>query len=313
MNRPDVKTANRRVVLYALGVVVGMFAFGFALVPLYKTFCTLTGWNGQTGQITQAQALAKRPDPTRRVTIEFVTNVNEDMPWEFKTPTASMQIHPGMLYTVDFYAKNLSSRPIVGRAVDSMAPNIAARYLKKTQCFCFSNHLLKPGQQARMPVQFILDPALPEEINTVTLSYTFFDTGAAAAPSTKPAADAQQAALTGKMIVAQTCISCHGTGVMGAPRIGNKAEWAPRAARGFNALFNAAVQGLNAMPPRGGNPALNDEELKQAVSYLLERSGIRIPGMVAATGGVTAARGQGEGRAGGPGATNDFGRVGSEL
>ena len=303
MSRQDVTRANRRVVFYALVVVIGMFAFGFALVPLYKTFCTLTGWNGQTGQITQAQALAKRPDPARWVTIEFVTNVNESMPWEFKTPMASMQIHPGMLYKVDFYAKNLSSRPIVGRAVDSMAPNVAAGYLKKTQCFCFSNHLLKPGQQVRMPVQFILDPTLPKEINTVTLSYTFFDTGIAA-PAMKPA-DAAQAVLTGKMIVTQTCMGCHGTGMMGAPRIGHEAEWAPRAARGFSALFNAAVYGLNAMPPRGGNPALSDEELKRAISYLLERSGVRIPGMVNPN-GTAAARNAGESSEGVPTVVKGF-------
>lgn len=304
MSRQDVSRANRRVVLYALGVVAGMFALGFALVPLYKTFCTLTGWNGQTGQITQAQALAKRPDPRRWVTIEFVANVNENMPWEFKAPRASMQIHPGMLYKVDFYAKNLSSRPVVGRAVDSMAPNIAARYLKKTQCFCFSNHLLRPGQQVRMPVQFILDPALPEEINTVTLSYTFFDTGAAAF-SVKTMA-AAPLVMTGKRVVTQTCLSCHGTGVMGAPRIGNKTDWAPRAAQGFNALFAAAVHGLNAMPPRGGDPALNDQELKRAISYLLERSGIKIPGMVDPSGGVAAAWNAGGNGEGGPGAAKGF-------
>ncbi|MDE2089423.1 MAG: cytochrome c oxidase assembly protein [Gammaproteobacteria bacterium] len=304
MSRQDVRRANRRVVLYALGVVVGMFAFGFALVPLYKTFCTLTGWNGQTGQITQAQALAKRPDTRRWVTIEFVTNVNENMPWEFRALKARMQIHPGMLYKVDFYARNLSSRPVVGRAVDSMAPNIAARYLKKTQCFCFSNHLLKPGQQIRMPVQFILDPALPEEINTVTLSYTFFDTGAAA--SSVKSASTARTALTGKAIVAQTCVSCHGTGVMGAPRIGNKTDWAPRAAQGFSALFVAAAHGLNAMPPRGGNPALSDQELKRAISYLLERSGIKIPGMVDPDGGVTTAwNASGNGK-GVPGAAKGF-------
>ena len=154
-----------------------------------------------------------------------------------------------------------------------------------------------------MPVQFILDPTLPKEINTVTLSYTFFDTGIAA-PAMKPA-DAAQAVLTGKMIVTQTCMGCHGTGMMGAPRIGHEAEWAPRAARGFSTLFNAAVYGVNAMPPRGGNPALSDEELKRAVSYLLERSDIRIPGMVNPN-GTAAARNAGESSEGVPTVVKGF-------
>ena len=105
-------------------------------------------------------------------------------------------------------------------------------------------------------------------------------TGQAATPAAAPAAGAAHAKLTGEQVVTQTCIACHGTGVMGAPKIGNKADWAPRAAQGFDVLFHAATHGLRAMPPRGGNAALTDDDIKRAISYMLGKAGIKIKGMV---------------------------------
>lgn len=174
MNTPDPPKSNARVIWPIALVVVAMFGFGFALVPLYNVFCELTGLNGKVK--TEASAQADYPvDRSREVILEFVTTLNQDMPLAFRAETAKLKVHPGQYYTVKFYGENLTDRKMVGRAIPSVAPGLATPYLKKTECFCFSEQEFEPHKQREMPVRFVVDPALPENVKDMTLSYTFFD------------------------------------------------------------------------------------------------------------------------------------------
>ncbi len=156
-------------------LVVGlMFGFGFAMVPLYDVFCDITGLNGKT-EDRAADITGIEIDDSRTVTVEFIASVNQGLPWEFRPEVAKMQVHPGQPMVVNYYARNRASRTITGRAVPSVAPGQAARYFKKTECFCFTEQTFGPGEGRDMPVQFVVDPALPPEIEVVSLSYTFFD------------------------------------------------------------------------------------------------------------------------------------------
>ena len=123
------------------------------------------------------QALAAKPDLERIITVEFDANVNAGLPWEFKPMTRRVKVHPGEVTQVSYFAKNISNRTIVGQAVPGVSPNYASKYFSKTECFCFSNQTFGPGQSREMPLRFIVDPDLPKRVKTLTLSYTFFDTG----------------------------------------------------------------------------------------------------------------------------------------
>ena len=171
----DKQKRIRRMVFTIALVAVLMFGFGFALVPLYDAFCKVTGLNGKTSN--EASLVAKGGvDESRTITVQFVTSVNESMPWAFKAKTFQIQLHPGEMRRVDFYAKNLSNHTITAQAVPSVTPGQAAVYLKKTECFCFTQQTLKPGEEIDMPVIFHSDRDLPANIHTITLSYTMFDT-----------------------------------------------------------------------------------------------------------------------------------------
>jgi len=163
-------------------LTVGMFGFGYLLVPIYDVFCEITGLGGRTGD--QAVAVAMEPDLDRLVTIEFVASVNQGAPWEFRPSVSRIQVHPGQMYRTSFFAHNLSDEFLVGHAVPSVAPGQAARYLQKTECFCFNQQDFDAGESKDMPVVFFLDPEIPAHVDTVTLSYTFFarDRLAAAGP-----------------------------------------------------------------------------------------------------------------------------------
>ena len=165
---------NRRSAMRLSVVVLAMFGFGFALVPLYDVFCTITGLNGKTGRI-EGTVVKQVVDPTRLVTVQFLTQVNSKLNWQFEPEVHSMQVHPGQLYTADFFAKNLSQSSTVGQAVPSISPGIAGQYFNKTECFCFNEQLFDAGEKRQMPVRFIVDSELPNEIKTLTLSYTFFN------------------------------------------------------------------------------------------------------------------------------------------
>lgn len=160
--------------LKLVAVVVGMFGFGFALVPLYDLICDVTGLNGKTGE-QYTSAAKQEVDENRIVTIQFITNNNIGMPWEFRPTVRSMEVRPGELNETNFYVRNPAGRTITGQAVPSVAPFRAAQYLHKTECFCFDQQELKSGESLDMPMRFIVDAGLPKEVTTLTLSYTIFD------------------------------------------------------------------------------------------------------------------------------------------
>ena len=156
-----------------LVVVVAMFGFGYALVPLYEVFCEITGFGGRTNPT--AAAAVEAPDESRTVRVEFITTVNEYAPWQFSPDVVSMDVHPGRLYSATFTAKNLTANDKIGQAVPSVAPIAASKHFKKIECFCFENQGFAANEQRAMPLTFIVDPELPDYVDTITLQYTFFD------------------------------------------------------------------------------------------------------------------------------------------
>jgi cytochrome c oxidase assembly protein subunit 11 len=158
-----------------LVLAVVMFGFGFALVPLYDVFCEITGFGGKTNSEAAAEVVTV-PDQTRDIKLEFVTTVNQYAPWEFHAETDGMTVHPGGIYEAWFVATNLTDRHKIAQAVPSVAPQQAAAHFRKLDCFCFSNQAFMPNEEKRMPVRFVIDSELPEYVDTITLSYTFFDT-----------------------------------------------------------------------------------------------------------------------------------------
>jgi len=170
----------RIMVLKLVALTAAMFGFGFLLVPIYDVFCDITGLGGRTsGQA--AVGVAAAPDTERTVRVEFVASVNADGPWEFRPEVGSMTVHPGEMITTTFWARNMRDFDVIGHAVPSVAPGAAARYFSKTECFCFTEQKFGPGEGRDMPVIFIIDPDLPAHVDTLTLSYTFFDRGGLAA------------------------------------------------------------------------------------------------------------------------------------
>ena len=156
---------------------LAMFGFGFALVPFYYKICEVTGINSGAEQILVKNT---QVDSSRWVTLEFDANTNADLPWKFTPALRSIKVHPGQLVQVEYEVINTSDRAIVGQAVPSYGPARAAAFFKKIECFCFTPQTLAAGERRRMPVLFVLDPSMDKDVNTVTLSYTFFDAGAKA-------------------------------------------------------------------------------------------------------------------------------------
>lgn len=155
-------------------LAAAMFGFGFLLVPLYDVFCDITGIGGKVDTSGAAVVTQQARDETRILTIEFVTTLNQQAPWEFRPSVATMEVHPGEFYDTTFYARNLTDRELVGRAVPSIAPGEVAKYLKKTECFCFKAQDFGPGEAKDMPVRFVIDSDIPAHVDRITLSYTFF-------------------------------------------------------------------------------------------------------------------------------------------
>ncbi len=167
------KRENRSLGLRLGLMAVAMFGFGFALVPLYYVFCEITGIRPAI-VVLDPNAVREQSDWSRLVTVEFIANRNMNAPWEFKPTVAKMQVHPGKLYETTFFARNLTSRHLVGVATPDIKPSIATKYFQKTECFCFSPQSFVAHEEKDMPVRFIVDPELPEHVDTLTLSYTFF-------------------------------------------------------------------------------------------------------------------------------------------
>lgn len=171
MQQAHAKVARKLLLLTAC-----MFGFGFAMVPIYDVFCDLTGLNGKTGRVSEAQSERMGVDEERLITVEFVSTINGRAgPWEFEPIQAKMQVTPGELYTTHYRARNLSAAKRVGRAVPSVAPAVASRYFQKTQCFCFEKQDFAAHEAREMPLTFVIDPRIPPGVDTVTLSYTFFN------------------------------------------------------------------------------------------------------------------------------------------
>ncbi|NKB63131.1 MAG: cytochrome c oxidase assembly protein [Gammaproteobacteria bacterium] len=162
---------------YLFLIPVLMFGFGYLMVPMYDLICDITGLNGKTGSISTAEASQLTVDADRMVKVEFLGTVNDEAPWDFGPKVTSMMVHPGRQYQTSFVAKNTIDKTIVGQAIPSVAPGKAATYFNKTECFCFNQQTFEPLESREMPLVFVIDPGLPESIDTVSLSYTFFDTG----------------------------------------------------------------------------------------------------------------------------------------
>ena len=167
--------ANRRTALRLALVVLAMFGFGYALVPLYDVLCEITGLGGRTG-VVAARALDGVVDTSRTIKVQFIGTVSSRLPWEFHPDLASMDVHPGQVYETTYSARNLSPDATTGQARPSVAPTVASLHFNKTECFCFIEQALAPGEARTMPVRFVLSRDIPAEITTVTLSYTFFNT-----------------------------------------------------------------------------------------------------------------------------------------
>ena len=175
----NLKSENRALTGRLLLMAIAMFGFGFLLVPLYDVFCEITGFGGRTN--ATAAVVEEAPDLSREIRIEFVTTVNSYAPFEFAADVDSMTVNPGKMYFATFTAKNLTTADRVAQAVPSVAPVAAAEHFKKIECFCFTSQDFFANEQRAMPLQFIVDPDLPEYVDTITLQYTFFDTARAAA------------------------------------------------------------------------------------------------------------------------------------
>lgn len=162
-------------------IAVAMFAFGYALVPLYKAICEMTGINILSlGERNIPGAKSNMPantqiDTSRLITIEFDANARG--PWDFKPAVSSLKVHPGELATVMYEFQNKQTYKMAAQAIPSYAPKQASAYFNKLECFCFNQYTLEPGEKKQWPVAFVIDPKLSKDVNTITLSYTFFEVG----------------------------------------------------------------------------------------------------------------------------------------
>ncbi len=177
--------SHRKLLIKLLAVIALAFAFGFALVPIYDVFCQVTGLNGKTGGakpgslgISGISNPVKAPpssiDRSRTVTVEFIGTVMPGLPWEITALTSSLDLHPGELHQTKFRVHNLSDKTIVGQAIPSVSPGMAAQHFEKLDCFCFEQQTLSPGESKEMPLTFIVKPELDKDIRTITLAYAFF-------------------------------------------------------------------------------------------------------------------------------------------
>lgn len=175
MNTENKKKSNKKLIYWLILANIAMFGFGFAMVPLYNTFCNITGLNGKTAGRYQVD-YAIETDTSRSIKIQFMTSLNQTMPWEFRPLVKSLIVHPGEIKQVAFYVKNVSDKAIIGRAIPSISPGIVAKHMHKTECFCFNEQLLYPGESKVLPMMFFIGKEFPKEYSEITLSYTLFDT-----------------------------------------------------------------------------------------------------------------------------------------
>jgi len=169
----ELQKANARLVWRIVAIALLMFGLGFAIAPYYDAVCNYFGISGRVREASTEQVY--QVDQSRNITLEFVTVVNGQMPLRFRAETGKLQIHPGQYYTVNFYAENTSDKKLTGRAIPSISPAWSSSYLKKAECFCFSEQEFEPHKERKLPVRFVVDPAIQADTKEMTLSYTFFD------------------------------------------------------------------------------------------------------------------------------------------
>ncbi|MGE6606510.1 cytochrome c oxidase assembly protein [Halomonas sp. NPDC076908] len=173
-NRQQAQAAGvRRTVIRSLAALLGMFAFAFALVPLYDVFCRITGINGKVDATAQS-IVHEEVDTSRYVNVQFITRGSAGLPWQMSVEMRQMSVHPGQTAEVDFTFSNNSPNETWGRAVPSVSPSNATRHLRKVSCFCFEEQQLQGDERLTIPLVFQLARDLPEEINTITLVYTLY-------------------------------------------------------------------------------------------------------------------------------------------
>ncbi len=159
-------------------VVLAMFGFGYALVPLYNKICQATGYGRNFSLLEQKATVANtQVDPSRWVTVEFDANSRGDVPWQLSPIDRKVRVHPGQLVSIAYEIRNPTPVSVAGQAIVSYGPQLAGLYVKKLECFCFSTQEIRAGETRRLPVVFVIDPKLPREVNTITLSYTMFEVG----------------------------------------------------------------------------------------------------------------------------------------
>ena len=156
-------------------MVLGMVGFVIALVPLYDLFCEITGLNGKTGGPYTFDEAKAAPDTSRLIRVNFLTNTNEGMVWKFWPEKGAVRVNPGAANTVSFFVKNTTDKVMVGQAIPSVVPGAAAEVFHKTECFCFEQQVLQPGEEMEMPMRFIVGHELPKNISSINLSYALFD------------------------------------------------------------------------------------------------------------------------------------------
>jgi cytochrome c oxidase assembly protein subunit 11 len=165
---------NRSMMVKLLVVAVAMFGFGFALVPMYRAICSITGINNLVQRdVGEREAKNTQVDASRTISIEFDANARG--PLQFKPEQSNLDVHPGEVMTVMYQVTNQQNRTVQAQAIPSYAPMQATEYFKKIQCFCFTQQTLAANETRRMPVVFVVDPKLPKDVKTITLSYTFFE------------------------------------------------------------------------------------------------------------------------------------------
>ena len=167
------RRANRRTLVRLSVVAALMFGFGFAMVPFYEQICAALGVNSLV-PIESLTAKNTQVDRSRSITIELDANTH-DLPWRFRPLVRHLQVHPGELTTIEYEVVNVRAHAVTGQAVPSYGPARAGEYFKKVECFCFEQQTLAANEVRRMPVVFVVDPALPRDVSTITLSYTFFE------------------------------------------------------------------------------------------------------------------------------------------
>lgn len=172
------RSMNKQMMGKLLLIAVLMFGFGYGLIPVYKKICEITGINFLTTRdVTEAQARNTQVDTSRTITIEFDANAHG--PWRFRPTVNTMQVHPGEMAQVVYEVVNTQARSINAQAIPSYAPQQAGIHFKKVECFCFQQQTLAANEAKQMPVMFYIDPALPKDVKTITVSYTFFEIGGA--------------------------------------------------------------------------------------------------------------------------------------